>query len=86
MSAHAGINYALPFTPAAAASQSPPATDGVSFQYYVDMRFCAYGSNHPGGANLAFADGSTRFLRSETELSVLRALSTRDGADYGTDD
>jgi prepilin-type N-terminal cleavage/methylation domain-containing protein/prepilin-type processing-associated H-X9-DG protein len=86
MSAHAPINYNLPFTPAGAASQSPPATDGVSFQHYVELRFCAWGSNHPGGANLSFADGSTRFLRSETELSVLRALSTRDGADQPAGD
>jgi prepilin-type N-terminal cleavage/methylation domain-containing protein/prepilin-type processing-associated H-X9-DG protein len=81
MSAYASINYSLPFGPATAAAQSPPVTDGVSFQHYVELRICAWGSSHPGGANFCFADGSTRYLVSETDPVVLRALSTRAGAD-----
>jgi prepilin-type processing-associated H-X9-DG protein len=42
---------------------------------------CAYGSEHPGGANFCFADGSTRFLVSGTDMIVLQALSTRAAAD-----
>jgi prepilin-type processing-associated H-X9-DG protein len=39
----------------------------------------AWGSNHPGGANFAFADGSVRFLSGGTSQVVLQALSTRNG-------
>ena len=35
------------------------------------------GSNHPGGANFCFADGSLRFLNDRLEISVLRAMCTR---------
>jgi prepilin-type processing-associated H-X9-DG protein len=81
LSAFAPINYRLPFARGATAGLSPPAGSGVEFQYYVDLRFCAYGSEHPGGANFAFADGSGRFLGSATDILVLQALSTRAGAE-----
>ncbi len=81
MSAYVPINYRLPFGPATAASQSPPATDGVTFQEYTDRRICAWGSNHAGGTNFAMADGSGRFLADETPLEVLRSLATRDAAE-----
>lgn len=77
MSAHAPINYRLPFSFAARGGRNPSAGSFSEFQYYVDLRLCAYGSEHPGGANLCFADGSTRFLPSQTALAVLKALSTR---------
>ena len=81
MSAFASINYRLPFSFAGRAGQNPPADSFNAFQAYVDMRLCAYGSEHPGGANFCFADGGTRFLVSQTDLTVLRALSTRAAAD-----
>jgi len=81
MSAFAPINYRLPFARGATAGLSPPAGSGVEFQHYVDLRFCSYGSEHPGGANFAFADGSGRFLESATDILVLQALSTRAGAE-----
>lgn len=34
-------------------------------------------SQHPGGANFVFADGSVKFLKSTTNLATLRALGTR---------
>ena len=86
MSAYAPINYRLPFSFAGRGGQNPPADSFSQFQQYVDLRLCAYGSEHVGGANFCFADGSTRFLVSETELSVLRALSTRAEADQGEAD
>jgi prepilin-type processing-associated H-X9-DG protein len=36
-------------------------------------------STHPGGVNLAFGDGSVRFIKETIALSVWRALSTRNG-------
>jgi prepilin-type N-terminal cleavage/methylation domain-containing protein/prepilin-type processing-associated H-X9-DG protein len=39
----------------------------------------AFGSQHPGGAHFAYADGSVRFLAESTDLAVYRELATRDG-------
>jgi prepilin-type processing-associated H-X9-DG protein len=36
-----------------------------------------FGSPHAGGANLGFADGSTRFLSSDTDPKLLRLLGNR---------
>lgn len=44
-----------------------------------------FGSVHPGGANFAFADGSSRFLSENIALDMLKALASRgvgDRADY----
>ena len=38
-------------------------------------------SYHPGGVNLLFGDGSVRFMKDSTALSVWRALSTRNGGE-----
>lgn len=36
-------------------------------------------SDHPGGANAAFCDGSVRFLGQDIEAPVIAALCTRNG-------
>jgi prepilin-type processing-associated H-X9-DG protein len=38
-------------------------------------------SAHPGGVNVAFGDGSVRFIKDSTALVVWRALSTRNGGE-----
>jgi prepilin-type processing-associated H-X9-DG protein len=59
-------------------SLSPPVSSAATFQYYVDRRFNAFGSNHPGGANFCLADGSTRFMRETLPLANLQRLCVRD--------
>jgi prepilin-type N-terminal cleavage/methylation domain-containing protein/prepilin-type processing-associated H-X9-DG protein len=49
-------------------------------------RLGAYGSGHVGGANVAFADGSVRFLRDNISLKTLQALSTRAGGEVIAED
>jgi prepilin-type processing-associated H-X9-DG protein len=49
------------------------------------MRVCAFGSQHPQGANLSLADGSVRFFSDQMPLSLLRALSTRHGTEVVVD-
>jgi prepilin-type processing-associated H-X9-DG protein len=39
------------------------------------------GSYHTGGANIALADGSVRFLRDSTSPQTLVALCTRAGGE-----
>ncbi|MGD9722549.1 MAG: DUF1559 domain-containing protein [Pirellulales bacterium] len=43
--------------------------------------FDCFRSDHPGGVNFAFVDGSVRFVRDDIDLKVLKALATRDGAE-----
>jgi prepilin-type N-terminal cleavage/methylation domain-containing protein/prepilin-type processing-associated H-X9-DG protein len=81
LSSYAAINYRLPFSYAERTAASPPANTSDDFKYYIDMRVCAFGSSHPGGANLALADGSVHFVSESLPLIVLRALSTRAGGE-----
>jgi prepilin-type N-terminal cleavage/methylation domain-containing protein/prepilin-type processing-associated H-X9-DG protein len=79
LSTYSPINYQLPFNYAGRGGASPPADSANAFQYYIDLRVCAFGSNHPGGANFATCDGAVRFISEDIPLLTLRALSTRNG-------
>jgi prepilin-type N-terminal cleavage/methylation domain-containing protein/prepilin-type processing-associated H-X9-DG protein len=61
-------------------TQPPPVAWGALESIAWD-RFGAYGSEHTGGAYMAMADGSVRFLRTETPLNTLVGLSTRAGGE-----
>jgi prepilin-type N-terminal cleavage/methylation domain-containing protein/prepilin-type processing-associated H-X9-DG protein len=56
-----------------------PLGSGEQDWTWEENRLCAYGSEHPGGANFALADGSVRFIADDITLQVLQAFSTREG-------
>ncbi len=43
-------------------------------------------SYHPGGANCGFADGSVRFVKSSTNMTIIWALGTRSGGEVISSD
>jgi len=81
MSSAVPINFVLRFSPTTGAQAVPPATDTGTFVYHDDRRLSAYGSNHPGTANFAFADTSVRPLDDNLPLDILQAMSTRAGGE-----
>jgi prepilin-type processing-associated H-X9-DG protein len=81
MSTYAPLNYRMPASYDNRASLSPAANTSTAFSYYTDLRVCAFGSQHPGGANFAMADGSVRFIADGIATIVYQALSTRDGGE-----
>jgi len=48
--------------------------------------FLTFRSDHPGGANFAFVDGSVRFVPESTADAILDALATRNGREAVTND
>lgn len=87
MSTFAPLNYRLPFTFAQKGSQTPSASGFADFAAnYGELRLCAFGSNHPSGANFAMADGSTQFITDRIENSLYVGLSTRAAADAHGDE
>ena len=63
-------------------------TNGLSFENLTTVylalrtqRVNSYGSMHPGGANVAMADGSIRFLSDNLNPLYLADMSTRNGGE-----
>ena len=79
MSSYAPLNYHVPGSYENRTSMNPPVSSSSAFTYYEDLRLCAFGSQHPGGANFAMADGAIRFVYEDISIETLRALSTRSG-------
>ena len=77
---HEAINYALPEWVEA----NPPRPGSPAWNDLYHKRLLAYGSGHPGGCNLAMADGSVRFVGESVTLTALHALSTRAGGEVVT--
>ena len=69
------LNYVLPYS-----HLSLDPFDPVFASDFYD-RTDAFGSEHAGGANFAFADGSVRFLRDATSLPTFQALGSIAGGE-----
>jgi prepilin-type N-terminal cleavage/methylation domain-containing protein len=69
------INYRLP----ASLDTNPPSGAVSTVLQY--NRLSAYGSQHPGGCNVAIGDGSVRFISENMPLVTLAALSTKGGGE-----
>ena len=65
-------------TPVRINYQTPPSAGGSEFQ----DRLCAFGSGHPGGANFAFADGSTRFIVNGIDYWYVNTVNPRPGPPF----
>jgi prepilin-type processing-associated H-X9-DG protein len=86
LSAFAPINFRVPLPLPQGGSMSPPATDYNSYLYYNDRKVCAFSSLHPGGANFALGDGSTRFVAQTISQVNLQILCVRNDSQVGTID
>ncbi len=79
LSAMVPINYRVPVDYEHRDEADPPLGNSRDFEIHEDRRKCAFGSDHPQGANFAFVDGSARFLSEALPLETLEAMCTRDG-------
>ncbi len=81
MSSFGPINYRFPFD---FANKPGSINSAATFDVSVEniRRLCAFGSQHTGGAHLALADGSVRFVSENVDANTLRALSTRSGGEF----
>jgi prepilin-type processing-associated H-X9-DG protein len=66
------INYRIP--------TNPPPT-GAARSLAFDKRLLGYSSNHAGGANIAFTDGSVHFFSDGLSLITLQSMVTRAGGE-----
>ena len=55
--------------------------DDLPFDPQAKPSLYGAGSNHPGGCNCGFADGSVRFIKKSINTAVFKALITRAGGE-----
>lgn len=60
-------------------------TNGINSPSIAVFNDMAFGSQHMGGANFAFGDGSVRFIQSNIYLSMFHALASRNGGEVSGD-
>jgi prepilin-type N-terminal cleavage/methylation domain-containing protein/prepilin-type processing-associated H-X9-DG protein len=60
--------------------QCPASCAGGGGYQCEDDRLQTWGSGHPGGANFALVDGSTRYISDSIDPNLLIALCTRNGS------
>ena len=60
------------------------ATTQVTFVDIAYAEYYAFRSDHPGGVNMLYCDGTVRFLPTEIDAATLNAMATRDGDDSVT--
>ncbi len=53
-------------------------SEGINRNTKSEVNELAFGSNHNGGANFGFADGSVRFIRDKISLDVLKMVASID--------
>ena len=59
----------------------PSKNSAAGLQACMTLGQWAFRSNHPGGGNFAFADGSVKFIKDSVNYQAYRALGTRAGAE-----
>ena len=79
LSSYAPLNYRVPGSYADRMAMAPAVGSSSAFSYYEDLRLCSFGSQHPGGANFATADGAIHFVNENIHPEIFQALSTRRG-------
>ena len=72
--AFAPINYRIPW----AFGEGGAPGSQTAWWTFQDQRLSSFGSGHPGGANLAFGDGSVRFLSDTVSQGILQLYCERD--------
>lgn len=76
------ISWSPPPPPLPGQPTTPPTPvdwNTIASAWYA--RVSAHGSYHINGVNIAMGDGSVRFLKASTSLTVLAAMSTRNGGE-----
>jgi prepilin-type N-terminal cleavage/methylation domain-containing protein/prepilin-type processing-associated H-X9-DG protein len=71
-------------TPGNIAYSAKNLVDGVNVRPYPpvwNFNNCSFGSNHTGGANFVFADGTVRFVRQSVDLAVYKGTGSRNGGE-----